>query len=99
MLSKISTVILSAIIAFGIFGCSSVNSAYQSDSQLNRNWGRSFESARYNQILNPEAGNTDPVVGIQGSVAERIMKGYINSETQKQTSSTSSISGGSTIKQ
>ena len=34
------------------------------------NWGKSFESAKNNQILNPDAGkNLDPVVGIDGQAA------------------------------
>ena len=36
----------------------------QKDTMLERNWGRSYESAKHNQMLNPEAGkNLKPVVG------------------------------------
>lgn len=47
------------------------------DSLLDRNWGSSFESAIYNQTLNPEAGrNTEPVEGLDGQVAEKNMEQY-----------------------
>jgi len=47
------------------------------ETMLERNWGRSFESMKYNQILNPEAGkNLDPVVGLDGQSAEKNMDKY-----------------------
>lgn len=40
---------------------------YHQDSTLNKNWGRSYETAKYNQMLNPEAGkNLEPVSGLDG---------------------------------
>ena len=82
MLSKFAKIILGTLVTAGIFGCA------QQQSVLNDNWGRSFESARYNQILNPEAGkNLEPVVGLEGQAAERIMEGYISGDATKQKSS------------
>lgn len=84
MLKNIHKIALTAIIAAGLFGCTQ-QAAIQKESQLDQNWGRSFESARYNQTLNPEAGkNTEPVDGLQGPAAERIMDGYISGDTSKQ---------------
>ena len=57
-------IIIVLIAALSIFsGCGA--------TQLDKNWGKSFESAKSNQILNPEAGqNLDPVVGLDGQAAE-----------------------------
>ncbi|MBE9582560.1 MAG: hypothetical protein IMF18_13225 [Proteobacteria bacterium] len=44
---------------------------------LDRNWGTSLEATKQSQILNPEAGkNLDPVVGLDGQVAEASMEKY-----------------------
>jgi hypothetical protein len=49
----------------------------QRETLLDRNWGASFETAKQNQILYPEAGkNLDPVVGLDGQVAEASMEKY-----------------------
>jgi hypothetical protein len=38
---------------------------------LDKNWGRSFESAKYNQILDPDAGKkSNPVVGLDGPASQ-----------------------------
>ena len=48
---------------------------YPTNTDLN--WGRSYEMAKYNQILNPEAGeNLDPVEGVPGPVAETTVVKY-----------------------
>jgi len=65
----------SIIIAFGITllffaGCST-------QSTLEKNWGSSFESVKVNQIANPEASeNLEPVVGLDGQLAEQNMESY-----------------------
>ena len=57
-------------------GCAG-READNKDSLLDRNWGSSYESAIYNQTLNPEAGrNTEPVEGLDGQVAEKNMEQY-----------------------
>ncbi len=44
---------------------------------LNKNWGSAYNSAKQNQIANPEASkNLEPVVGLDGTAAEKAMKGY-----------------------
>lgn len=49
-----------------------------SQTELDRNWGRSFESAKHRQILVPEAGsNPNPVHGMIGPAGERTLQGYI----------------------
>lgn len=49
----------------------------QRETMLDRNWGTSLEATKQSQILNPEAGkNLDPVVGLDGQVAEASMEKY-----------------------
>jgi len=71
--------IIGLIAALSVFsGCGMFS---QRETMLDRNWGSSFESARDNQILNPEAEkNLEPVVGLDGQAAaagiERYRKGF-----------------------
>ena len=59
-----------------VSGCEHIPSARQ-DTLLNRNFGRSYETAIYNQILNPDAGkNLDPVEGLDGRYAKGNMDTY-----------------------
>jgi len=52
-----------------LFGCGST--AFQQTTTLDKNWGRSFESAKYNQIIDHEAAkNRKPVTGLDGVVGE-----------------------------
>ena len=75
MFKNISTTIVTVIIASACFGCAQLNMA-DTKSQLDKNWGRSFESARYNQILNPEAEkNLEPVEGLAGPAVEKLTAG------------------------
>jgi hypothetical protein len=54
---------------------------YQGEPPLEKNWGRSFESAKYNQMLNPEADkNLAPVVGLSGEAAEGAWKDHLKRE-------------------
>ena len=41
-----------------VLGCTSPPGQNQ-QTLLEKNWGRSFETAKYNQILNPEAGRNE----------------------------------------
>jgi hypothetical protein len=53
---------------------------YSEDSLTNRNWGRSYETAIYNQMLNPDAAkNLDPVSGLDGSASENNVEKYQDS--------------------
>jgi hypothetical protein len=65
-----------AIIALAIsLGCA--GKPAQRETMLDKYWGSSFESARYNQLLNPDAGkNLDPVVGMDGAAAGQTMDRY-----------------------
>ena len=60
-------------------GCSSSGPVYE-ETLLDKNWGRSVETAKYNQILNPDAGkNLTPVEGLSGKAAENSVEKYENS--------------------
>jgi hypothetical protein len=57
---------------FTYAGCASTSS-----SELTTNWGTSVAKAKSNQILNHEASkNLDPVVGVDGKSAEKILQRY-----------------------
>ena len=69
MLSRPSIIIVFSIVLLFFAGC-----AYNT---LETNWGSSFEAAKTNQIANPEASeNLDPVVGLDGQLAEQNMESY-----------------------
>jgi hypothetical protein len=76
MLNRCFTLIgLIAAVAI-LSGCGK-NLASQKETMLDRSWGRSFESAKRKQILNPEAGkDTSPVTGLDGQAAEGSIEGY-----------------------
>ena len=76
-------------------GCSSSGPVYE-ETLLDKNWGRSVETAKYNQILNPEAGkDLAPVEGLSGKAADNSVQKYENSfkkeAKQESTSTTATI--------
>ena len=72
-------------------GCSSSGPVYE-ETLLDKNWGRSVETAKYNQILNPDAGkNLAPVEGLDGQATDNSVQKYENSfkkESKQETTST-----------
>jgi hypothetical protein len=76
-------------------GCSSSGPVYE-ETLLDKNWGRSVETAKYNQIRNPDAGkNLEPVEGLDGKAVENSVKKYEDSfkkETKQENMSTSTTS-------
>jgi PBP1b-binding outer membrane lipoprotein LpoB len=59
------------------------------------NWGASFESAKSNQILNPEAGkDLEPVSGFDGEAADITIEKYREDFTRPAPSTVYSISIG-----
>lgn len=65
-----------AVLLFTL-GCSSRHSAGQ-ENAVYKNWGRSFESIKYSQVLYPEAGGVQPVEGFDGPNAEYLYQQYQN---------------------
>ncbi len=73
MVKKHLIVVLVLIV--GLIFFISCSKEFQKETKLDRNWGKSFESAKQNQILNPEAGkDSKPVVGMDGQEAEKIIE-------------------------
>ena len=62
-------------LALVVIGCSRL--PINQETELDRNWGRSFEAQKFNQIVNPDAGqNTEPVIGVDGKIAGRNVHMY-----------------------
>jgi hypothetical protein len=73
-----------AIVSFILMGCAGNLPEPERFRILSSQWGRSFESAKRNQILNPEAaGNQDPVVGLDGPATETTVDRYRKSFEQE----------------
>lgn len=57
-----------------------VGCAWQEETLSQENWGRSFETAKYNQTLNPDAGKSlEPVMGLDGTASGNNVDAYKNS--------------------
>lgn len=68
---NIALIVVMAVFSSMLWGCAGNLPESQRMDILEKNWGKSFESAKNNQILNPDAGkNEEPVVGINGEAAE-----------------------------
>ena len=68
MLRKIALMILATMTITGMTGCASL---------LDDNWGRSYETARYNQTLDPAAERNPAVVeGLDGPSSQRVLENY-----------------------
>ena len=67
---------LTLLSAMAFLGCAGMYNSRE--TPLDRNWGRSFESAKHMQILNPDAGKDPaPVEGIVGPAGEIAMEWYL----------------------
>ena len=65
-------------------GCSKGNVSFWEETQLDKNWGRSYETAKYNQIINPEAGKKiTPIEGLEGNAADNAVQGYQDTFRQR----------------
>jgi hypothetical protein len=67
-----------ALVALSFLAGCGANYYHHGPTPLEENWGRSYETAKYNQIVNPEAEkNLEPVVGLNGWAAEENMAQYL----------------------
>ena len=81
-----------ALVAIGIIACSESGGLIQRESLLDENWGRSYEAAKYNQTLNPDAGkNLNPVVGLDGAATENAVNKYDQSFKEKKEAEVTNI--------
>ncbi len=70
-----------------LVGCS-----WQQETLSDQNWGRSYQTAKYNQILDPDAAkNLKPVEGLSGVAAENSVEKYGDSFKEKSTQETVNI--------
>jgi len=66
-----------AMFSVSLWGCAGNVPEAQRVDYLNMNFGKSLETAKNNQILNPDAGkNLEPVVGLNGEAAEHGVDKY-----------------------
>jgi hypothetical protein len=90
MLTRCLISILIMSIISVMLGCSGTTPAPE-QSLLEKNWGRSFESMRYMQMADPEAGKSlDAVEGMDGNAADYSVKKYQKSfeKTEQKESTT-----------
>jgi hypothetical protein len=64
-----------AFVLFLAGACCPTNYQLQKN-ELQKHWGRSFESAKYNQIITPVPENKEPVLGLDGQAATTIIEEY-----------------------
>jgi hypothetical protein len=70
-------IVLAVFSVVTLWGCAGNLPESKRIDYLEMNWGKSFESAKKNQILNPEAGKTvEPVMGLDGQVAKHNVDNY-----------------------
>ena len=91
--NNIILIVVLAVFSVTLWGCAGNLPEAKRVEILHMNWGKSFESAKNNQILNPEAGkNLDPVVGIDGQAAEHSVDNYKKSfEEPKEVETTTTV--------
>ena len=78
MLKSLAGILIAGVVILGI-GCAS-SSPIPEDSSLQKNYGRSYESALYLQTANPDAGKSlEPITGMNGGASENVLEGYENS--------------------
>ena len=56
MLSNTVKIIAGIIVLMAFLGCSQNRNVFMGESYLDKNWGRAYETAKHNQIINHDAG-------------------------------------------
>lgn len=73
-----------AVVALPLLASCGANYYHHGPTPLEENWGRAYETAKYNQISNPEAEkNLEPVAGLNGMAAEANMAQYLRKGEEK----------------
>ncbi len=74
---NIILIVMLGMFSITLWGCAGNLPESKRVQNLEKNWGKSFESAKKNQILNPDAGKSlEPVVGLNGEAAEHGVNKY-----------------------
>lgn len=69
--SNMIRIIIMALFSLTLWGCAGNLPEAERMNVLNDNWGKSYETAKKGQILNPDAGESlEPVLGLDGEAAE-----------------------------
>lgn len=77
MLKAIGVTAIGIGLAFSLFTGCHRRIPPERETTLERNWGTAFESAKYNQILNPKAGEDRALVeGLDARASEKIIEKY-----------------------
>ena len=86
-------IVLAVFSVVTLWGCAGNLPEGKRVDYLEQNWGKSYESAKKNQILNPEAGKTvEPVIGLDGQVVEHNLDNRKKSfEKQKEVKTSTSF--------
>ena len=70
-------IVVLAMFSVSLWGCAGNIPEAQRVDYLDMNFGKSLETAKNNQTLNPDAGkNLEPVVGLNGEAAEQGVAKY-----------------------
>lgn len=92
MRTKKAHLLLIALLLAAVVSCGGSRNVFEGETPLDRNWGRSYEAAKYNQMLNPNAGkNLEPVVGLDGVAAENTVNKYDQSFKEKKAQDVTNI--------
>lgn len=84
--------LITFVATMAVLGGCGLKAPAERETMLDKNWGRSYEAAKQNQILNPDAANNlDPVVGLDGQSAENNMQKYRKSFEPKGSQKADSI--------
>lgn len=69
------------MISVGVIGCTTAGgNLFDPETALDQNWGRSYETAKYMQIQNPDAGaRLEPVEGLGAVPVNNELKKYEDS--------------------
>ena len=74
-----------------IAGCSGTKPS-QRESLLDKNWGRSYETTKYRQMLNPDASqNLEPIVDLDGQAVDANVEKYRDSFKERRRQETVNI--------
>ena len=78
-----------SLIIIGVSAAAFVMSACGPETLSQRNWGKSYETATYNQMLNPDADKIKTSVGgMDGQAAMNSMQKYRKSFKEKEVKQT-----------
>lgn len=74
------------VLLMAVCGCAT---SIPKDSPLEKNWGRSYETQRFLQTANPDAGkHSEPVMVMDGPAADQVIDAYrqsFSSENEQET--------------